>query len=89
MQAFLPSRSAPPVIISVNAGSIQVPGPFSARNSSYVRLQHLKLMIQLLTSSQNSSKFATLKFFEILAAGNPDIHVVSMHPGVGKSIPLH
>ncbi|KAK3649985.1 hypothetical protein LTR56_006572 [Elasticomyces elasticus] len=33
-------------------------------------------------SSYNSSKFAVLKMFEILAVENPDVHVVSMHPGV-------
>lgn len=54
----------------MNAGSIQVPGAFSATYSSY-----------------NSSKIATLKFFEILAVENPDVHVVSMHPGVGESPP--
>ncbi|TKA47066.1 hypothetical protein B0A54_02544 [Friedmanniomyces endolithicus] len=64
-KAFMPSRKPHSTIISVNAGSIQVPGPFSAGFSSY-----------------NSSKFAVLKMFEILAVENPDVHVVSMHPGV-------
>lgn len=27
-----------------------------------------------------------LKFFEVLAAENADVRVVSMHPGVGESI---
>jgi len=65
-KTFMPSRNPDSTIISVNAGSIQVPGPFSAGFSSY-----------------NSSKFAVLKMFEILAVENPDVHVVSMHPGVG------
>ncbi|KAK0793032.1 hypothetical protein LTR91_021050 [Friedmanniomyces endolithicus] len=64
-KTFMPSRNPDSTIISVNAGSIQVPGPFSAGFSSY-----------------NSSKFAVLKMFEILAVENPDVHVVSMHPGV-------
>ncbi len=62
----MPSRKPDSTIISVNAGSIQVPGPFSAGFSAY-----------------NSSKFAVLKMFEILAAETPDVHVMSMHPGVG------
>ena len=66
-QAFLPTRNTNAAIVSINAGSIQVTGNFSANQSGY-----------------NSSKFATLKFFEILAVENPDVHVVSMHPGVGK-----
>ncbi|KAK0904179.1 hypothetical protein LTR91_001190 [Friedmanniomyces endolithicus] len=64
-KAFMPSRKPDSTIISVNAGSIQVPGPFSAGFSAY-----------------NSSKFAVLKMFEILAAETPDVHVMSMHPGV-------
>ncbi|KAK1814736.1 hypothetical protein LTR12_010872 [Friedmanniomyces endolithicus] len=64
-KAFMPSRKPDSTIISVNAGSIQVPGPFSAGFSAY-----------------NSSKFAVLKMFEILAAETPDVHVLSMHPGV-------
>ncbi|KAK1059021.1 hypothetical protein LTR74_012910 [Friedmanniomyces endolithicus] len=64
-KTFMPSRNPDSTIISVNAGSIQVPGPFSAGFSSY-----------------NSSKFAVLKMFEILAVENRDVHVVSMHPGV-------
>ncbi|KAK0283757.1 hypothetical protein LTR35_006216 [Friedmanniomyces endolithicus] len=64
-KAFMPSRKPHSTIISGNAGSIQVPGPFSAGFSSY-----------------NSSKLAVLKMFEILAVENPDVHVVSMHPGV-------
>lgn len=35
-------------------------------------------------SAYNSSKFAEVKMLEILAAENPDLHVVTMHPGVGK-----
>jgi len=68
-KAFLPTRNAEATVISINAGSIQVPGDFSSTFSAY-----------------NSSKFATLKFFEILAVENPDLHVVSMHPGVGKLV---
>lgn len=67
-QAFLPSHNPHAIILSLNAGSIQVPGAFSAKQSGY-----------------NSSKFATLKFYEILAVENPDVHIVSMHPGVGRS----
>lgn len=36
-------------------------------------------------SAYNSSKFAALKTFEVVAVENPDLHVVSMHPGIGKS----
>ncbi|KAK5107074.1 hypothetical protein LTR62_001892 [Meristemomyces frigidus] len=36
-------------------------------------------------SAYNSSKLAALKILEILAAEHPDLHVVSMHPGVVES----
>ena len=67
-QALLPSRNPNATVISVNAGSVQIPGAFSHGYSAY-----------------NSSKMAVAKFFEILAVENPDVHVVTMHPGVGKS----
>ena len=35
-------------------------------------------------SGYNASKFAALKMLETLARENEDLHVVSMHPGVGK-----
>lgn len=44
---------------------------------------HIPTHYQCNGSGYNASKFAALKFFEILAAENPDLHVVSMHPGVG------
>lgn len=34
-------------------------------------------------SAYNSSKFAEVKMLEILAAANPGLYVVTMHPGVG------
>jgi hypothetical protein len=34
-------------------------------------------------SGYNGSKFALLKVIEALCAENLDLHVVSMHPGVG------
>ena len=36
-------------------------------------------------SAYNSSKFAGLKLLESIGAEIPDLHVVSLHPGVGKS----
>lgn len=44
---------------------------------------HIPTPYQCNGSGYNASKFAALKFFEILAAENPDLHVASMHPGVG------
>lgn len=38
-------------------------------------------------SSYNASKFAALKLLENIGAETPDLHVVSMHPGVGESQP--
>ena len=34
-------------------------------------------------SSYVTSKFALVKFYEVLAAEYPDIHVVTFHPGIG------
>jgi len=34
------------------------------------------------SSAYTSSKMAAVKLLEILAAENPDVHVVSLHPGV-------
>lgn len=34
-------------------------------------------------TAYNSSKLAAIKMLEILAVEHPDLHVVSMHPGIG------
>ena len=39
--------------------------------------------MQVAYSSYVTSKFATVKFFEVLAAEYPDTHVVTLHPGIG------
>ena len=47
---------------------------------------HIGVARQANGSSYNASKLGGIKFFEIVAAENPDVHVVNMHPGVGTSI---
>lgn len=44
---------------------------------------HIDTSHQANGSSYNASKLGGIKFFEIVAAENPDVHVVNMHPGVG------
>lgn len=34
------------------------------------------------TSAYTASKFATIKFFEFVAAETPGLQVITMHPGV-------
>jgi NAD(P)-dependent dehydrogenase (short-subunit alcohol dehydrogenase family) len=38
-------------------------------------------------SSYITSKFGLAKFYEILAAEYPEVHVVTFHPGIGMDCP--
>ncbi len=40
------------------------------------------------SSAYTSSKMAAVKLLEILAAENPDVHIVSLHPGVVETAML-
>lgn len=83
-------------IHDINITKVNIKGSFNvchsllpqrSKNASIISISagscHVQIDFQVNASGYNISKFALLKFFEILAAENPDVHVVSMHPGVG------
>lgn len=63
--------------------------PTRSKNATIVSVSagsaHIDVSRQANGSSYNASKLGAIKFFEIVSTENPDIHVVNMHPGVGKS----
>ena len=68
--AFLPTRGNAAAIIGINAGMINLsPVTYPATGSS----------------AYNASKIAQAKLLEHVAAENPDVFVVSVHPGVVKT----
>ena len=67
VHAFLPNRNSSAAVIGVNAAMVTIPAPHLVNRGA---------------SAYVSSKMAQLKFLELLAAENPDIFVVSVHPGV-------
>lgn len=73
VQAFLPNRSKSAAIIGVSAGMVNLPTSELVKRGS---------------SAYVSSKMAQLKFLEVLEAENPDIFVVSVHPGVVRTAML-
>ncbi|CAF9935324.1 hypothetical protein IMSHALPRED_010182 [Imshaugia aleurites] len=66
-RAFLPSRNNNASIIGLNANMITVPASYPAAAGA---------------SAYVCSKFAQLKLLEYVSAENPDVFVVSVHPGV-------
>ena len=65
--AFLPTRNGSAVIIGVTAGMVLFPSSNHLLNGS---------------SAYVSSKLAQIRLLEYLAAENPDVFVVAVHPGV-------
>ena len=65
--AFLPTRKNAAAIISVSAALVNLPASIPPSKGS---------------SAYISSKMAQLKLLEHLAAENPDVFVISVHPGV-------
>ncbi|MCJ1250012.1 hypothetical protein MMC30_007238 [Trapelia coarctata] len=70
VHAFLPNRNSNAAIVGVNAAMVTIPAPHLVSRGA---------------SAYVSSKMAQLKFLELLAAENPDIFVVSVHPGVVRT----
>jgi len=70
VHAFLPNRNEGAAVVGVNAAMITVPA------------EHL---VSRAVSAYVSSKIALLKFMELFAAENPDVFVVSVHPGVVRT----
>ncbi|MCJ1419677.1 hypothetical protein MMC32_006033 [Xylographa parallela] len=67
VHAFLPTRSSAASIIGINAGMINLPATQYPATGS---------------SAYVTSKIAQVKLLEHVAAENPDVFVVSVHPGV-------
>lgn len=70
VHAFLPTRNSSAAVVGLNAAMITIPAPD---------------LVSRGTSAYVSSKIAQLKFLELVAAENPDIFVVSVHPGVVRT----
>ena len=66
-RAFLPSRNNDASIIGINANMVTVPASSP---------------ISIGLSAYFCSKFAQMKLLEFVSAENPDVFVVSVHPGV-------
>lgn len=65
-RAFLPFRNNDAPIISVNANMITLPTSGPVAQGA---------------SAYNCSKIALVRLFEYVSAENPDVFVVSVHPG--------
>ncbi|MCJ1379882.1 hypothetical protein MMC17_002985 [Xylographa soralifera] len=70
VHAFLPTRSSAASIIGINAGMINIPATQYPATGS---------------SAYITSKIAQVKLLEHVASENPDVFVVSVHPGVVRT----
>lgn len=67
IQAFVPSRNSSAVIVGTSTAAVSFP-----TTAPFVYQG----------SSYMGSKLAIVKFFELVAGSFPDIHVVTLHPGL-------